>query len=244
MQTNRRYRLQVIIHDGDQNKVGGDIGEGCAIATFDEQCFFTPTPTPTNTPTVAGPTDTPTITPTETPTPPQQPTPTPGGADLSISKSDSGAVHFANCTAAADASIIYRLDMTNGGPDTATSVTVADALPTGTTFVSCTFVSPDHISSTDCSSFGSVPAVGTNGTVTVNLGNIPFGASGNTARVTITVNANSDDIALTSDPFHINNTASVSSTASDPDTSNNSSTKVTAVTWDCFPGLRYRPNKK
>jgi hypothetical protein len=26
-----RYRLQVIVHDGDQNKVGGDCGEGCIV---------------------------------------------------------------------------------------------------------------------------------------------------------------------------------------------------------------------
>ena len=39
MQSGRVYRVQFMVHDGDQNKVGGDSGEGCAIvaigASFD-----------------------------------------------------------------------------------------------------------------------------------------------------------------------------------------------------------------
>ncbi len=30
LQSGRVYRVQFMVHDGDQNKVGGDTGEGCA----------------------------------------------------------------------------------------------------------------------------------------------------------------------------------------------------------------------
>ena len=61
---NRRYRLQVIVHDGDQNKSGGDVGQGCATAVFEEECFTPDTPTPTPTNLTPPPTPTPTSTPT------------------------------------------------------------------------------------------------------------------------------------------------------------------------------------
>jgi hypothetical protein len=49
------YRLYFMIHDGDQNKTGGDSGQGCSFVTIPA---FTPTPTPT-----ASPTATPTAAP-------------------------------------------------------------------------------------------------------------------------------------------------------------------------------------
>jgi len=52
-----QYRLYFMVHDGDQNKVGGDSGQACVTFTM-------PGPEPTATPT---PTSTPTATPTATP---------------------------------------------------------------------------------------------------------------------------------------------------------------------------------
>jgi hypothetical protein len=28
------YRLQIMLHDGDQNKSGGDAGQGCMVAKY------------------------------------------------------------------------------------------------------------------------------------------------------------------------------------------------------------------
>jgi hypothetical protein len=52
-----RYRLYFMVHDGDQNKVGGDVGQDCVYFTM---AGAAPTATPT-------PTPTPTATPTATP---------------------------------------------------------------------------------------------------------------------------------------------------------------------------------
>jgi hypothetical protein len=47
MQTGRVYRVQFMVHDGDQNKQGGDVGQGCATVGLGAtvEC-----PTPTNPP--------------------------------------------------------------------------------------------------------------------------------------------------------------------------------------------------
>ena len=55
------YRLQFMVHDGDQNKTGGDVGEACTTVFSSA-----PTATPTNT---RVPDNTPTPTPTNTPIP-------------------------------------------------------------------------------------------------------------------------------------------------------------------------------
>jgi hypothetical protein len=52
------YRFYFIVHDGDQNKTGGDVGQDCVFLTMPG------TPPPPTTPT---PTPTPTATPTATP---------------------------------------------------------------------------------------------------------------------------------------------------------------------------------
>src|SRR5262249_29538503 len=36
LQPGHSYRLQFIVHDGDQNKAGGDVGEGCVNVTVGE----------------------------------------------------------------------------------------------------------------------------------------------------------------------------------------------------------------
>jgi hypothetical protein len=61
LQSGHTYRLYFMVHDGDQNKTGGDSGQGCAYITMPA---FTPTPTPTASPT---PTPTPTVPPSVSP---------------------------------------------------------------------------------------------------------------------------------------------------------------------------------
>jgi hypothetical protein len=34
LQSGHTYRLYFMVHDGDQNKAGGDAGQGCAILTM------------------------------------------------------------------------------------------------------------------------------------------------------------------------------------------------------------------
>jgi len=63
-----QYRIYFMLHDGDQNKAGGDSGQACVYFTMPGTA---PTPTPTAT---ASPTPTPSATASPTPTP--TPTPT------------------------------------------------------------------------------------------------------------------------------------------------------------------------
>jgi len=51
LQSGHTYRLYFMVHDGDQNKTGGDSGQGCQYITIPEIASGTPTPTPTATPT-------------------------------------------------------------------------------------------------------------------------------------------------------------------------------------------------
>jgi hypothetical protein len=82
------YRFEFMVHDGDQNKTGGDSGEACANGVIPGN--FVPNLTPTATPVP------PTSTPTSTPTPLPQ-------ANTSVSVAcDSASVqvnHPLNCTA-------------------------------------------------------------------------------------------------------------------------------------------------
>jgi len=58
-----QYRIYFMVHDGDQNKAGGDAGQACVYFTMPGTA---PTPTPTAT---ASPTPTPSATASPTPTP-------------------------------------------------------------------------------------------------------------------------------------------------------------------------------
>jgi hypothetical protein len=97
----------------------------------------------------------------------------------------------------------------NLGPDPAVAVTLSDPLPAGTTFASCT-AAPGTCAG---------PAVGANGTVTADLGDLGVGA---TATVTIVVN-------VTAPYGNLSNTATATSTTPDPDPDNNHSTAVTTI---------------
>jgi uncharacterized repeat protein (TIGR01451 family) len=105
--------------------------------------------------------------------------------------------------------LTYTVTVANLGPDAAVATTLTDPLPSGTTFQSCTAVPGT------CAG----PAVGTNGTVTADLGTL---TAGGTATVTIVVN-------VTATSGVIANTATATSTTPDPDPGNNTSTAATSI---------------
>jgi uncharacterized repeat protein (TIGR01451 family) len=105
--------------------------------------------------------------------------------------------------------LTYTVTVANLGPDPAVATVLSDPLPAGTTFVSCTAVPGTCVG----------PAVGTNGTVTADLGTMGVGA---TAQVTIVARVTAANGALV-------NTARGSSSTPDPNPDNNHSTVVTSV---------------
>ena len=127
--------------------------------------------------------------------------------------------------------------MTNNGPNPATGVTLTDPLPAFTNFKACR-IAPDTV----CPNPG--VAVGANGTVTVNLPDMPA-LSNQIVRIDVTVDG--DGILAYNDNnppgiTQISNTATVSTSSSDPNLSNNASLVTTSVNY-CNPGVSYRPNK-
>jgi uncharacterized repeat protein (TIGR01451 family) len=130
-----------------------------------------------------------------------------GGADLSITKSDSPD------PVASGAPLTYTITATNDGPQDATGVTVIDPLPSNVIFKS--------VSSTQgpCARSTGKKNDPKNGTVTCTVGSLVSGAS---ATITIVVTPTKAGT--------ISNTATVTGTPSDPDTSNNAATGTTTVT--------------
>ncbi|MFN2511680.1 MAG: Calx-beta domain-containing protein [Pyrinomonadaceae bacterium] len=116
-------------------------------------------------------------------------------SDLSVAIADSPD------PVATNANLTYAITITNHGPDLATGVTLADALPAGTTFVTA---------SSGCSLSGN--------TVTCSIGNL---ASGMTATRNIVVTPTRREL--------ITNTASVTANNLDPNIRNNATTQVTTV---------------
>jgi conserved repeat domain len=120
-------------------------------------------------------------------------------ADLSITKTPASGPYGTGLP------LTYTIVVTNGGPSTATAVTVTDILPPGTTFQSAT------------------PGGACSGTTTItcNAGTLTNGAS---ASFTLTV-------TLPSSPGPITNTASVTAaaTTADPNPSNNSASSTITV---------------
>src|SRR5439155_792539 len=126
----------------------------------------------------------------------------PTGADLSITKSD------APDPVSAGGTLTYTLTVSNGGPSTATSVSVTDTLPAGVTFQSATGTG------WTCS--------GTNASVTCTRASLaPTGGTPST--ITIVVTAPNEGGTIT-------NTAAVSAATSDPNPANNTATASTTVT--------------
>ncbi|HYR94397.1 MAG TPA: DUF11 domain-containing protein [Methylomirabilota bacterium] len=130
------------------------------------------------------------------------------GADLSVVKTGP-------TEQGAGFDISYTITVTNSGPSAASSVMLSDPTPTDTTFVSFTQnPGPTFTCST--------PSVGGTGTVNCSVASL---ASGATATFTLVVNVNANVVEGTK----ITNTASVSSTTSDPDPTNNSSQVTTLI---------------
>jgi uncharacterized repeat protein (TIGR01451 family) len=107
--------------------------------------------------------------------------------------------------------LTYSITITNGSKTTATGVVVSDALPAGTVFASA------------ATSQGTIatPPVGSNGTVTINLGSLANSVNA-TVSIVVTVNASAAGSTLT-------NTATVTATTQDLNTKNNSATQKTQV---------------
>jgi uncharacterized repeat protein (TIGR01451 family) len=116
----------------------------------------------------------------------------------------------APATIKSGANLSYALTAKNNGPDTALSVSVSDATPTGTTFVS---VTPNTGSCT-------APPVGGTGTVTCTVGTM---ASGTSLKITLVVNVNASSGSVITD------TATATSTTYDPNMKNNTATAATNV---------------
>jgi len=117
-------------------------------------------------------------------------------ADLAITKTDGGV------SVAPGANVVYTLVITNNGPSDAVAVSVADATPAGTTFVS---------NSGDCTT--PFPCA---------LGTL---ASGQSRTITTTITVGSGFPA----PGTVTNTATVSSTTPDTVPGNNTATETTPV---------------
>jgi uncharacterized repeat protein (TIGR01451 family) len=100
--------------------------------------------------------------------------------------------------------LTYTLVVTNNGPASATTVTVADSLPTAVTYLSVTTTTGA------CSEAG--------GTVTCLLGTI---ANAGTATITI--------LTVAGTPGIVSNTATVTADQTDPNTANNSSTQTETI---------------
>lgn len=126
-------------------------------------------------------------------------------ADLSIGKTASPNIVFTGKP------LTYSINVVNNGPNPASFVEVSDPLPAGTTFTSCL---------TTLGTCGPVPAVGTNGTVRVEVGNM---AASSTATITIQVNVTAPG------GTSITNTATVTSNTPDSNVANNTSSVTTSV---------------
>jgi len=129
----------------------------------------------------------------------------PLSVDLSVSKTD------LPDPVTSGANVTYTITVTNNGPDPATTVSLSDTLPAGTTFVS--FTAPAGWTPT-------TPAVGGTGTVTATNPSLANGAVEVFTLVVATTPA-----AVPS----ISNTSTVTAAEADPVPANNSATAGTTV---------------
>lgn len=127
-----------------------------------------------------------------------------------ILSADMAVTNNAPASVASGSTITYEISAKNNGPDTASTIAVSDAIPTGTTFSSV------KVNSGSCTA----PAVGGTGTVTCKISTI---SEGSHLQITLVVNVTAASGSTISD------TASVTSATSDPVTTNNSVTVTTKV---------------
>ena len=125
-------------------------------------------------------------------------------ANLTISNS-------APAVTVSGSAITYTITVFNNGPDTAFNVSIADAIPAGTTFASAA------ITGGSCTA----PPLGGTGTVTCTVPSVGFN-SGDTVVETLIVN-------VTATSGSILDTATVSASTFDPKTADNSATATTSV---------------
>ena len=125
-------------------------------------------------------------------------------ADLKLTNSAPGSVKSGS-------TLTYTIVVDNLGPDSASSLTISDNTPSGTTFNSVT------ITAGSCTS----PAPGSTGAVKCRLGSLAAGAN---VTETLVVNVTAPAGSIITDK------ASVTSKTFDPNTKNNSATVKTSVT--------------
>jgi len=127
-------------------------------------------------------------------------------ADLSVTKVDTPD------PVVAGTNLSYAITVTQSGPDAASSVTVSDTLPAGTTFVSLTSA-PGWSCTT--------PAIGAGGTVSCSIATLPVGSAGFSLLVNV-------DAAVASGTV-LSNTATVAASTADSNPGNNSATATSTV---------------
>ena len=111
----------------------------------------------------------------------------------------------------AASNLVYTVTVKNLGPYRATAVVLNDPVPANATFFSL------NSGGASCN----VPAVGTVGTITCNLGNMANGASA-TVTLTVKVHGSGNKTSIT-------NTAGASSPSFDPNPANNSASVTTQI---------------
>jgi uncharacterized repeat protein (TIGR01451 family) len=129
-------------------------------------------------------------------------------ADLAVTKTGPA-------TATAGTDITYTVTLTNNGPSTATTVSLTDAVPPNTTFVSESQTAGPALSCT-------TPAVGGSGTITCTAASF---ATSVPATFSITVHIVPGAAGTT-----ITNTASATAATADPASANNAAPATTTVT--------------
>ena len=133
-----------------------------------------------------------------------------GAAELSAQSADIGVTMTDSPDPViAGTNLTYTITVTNAGPSNASNVSLSDAIPANTTFVSA-------------AGGTTTPPVGGSGTVTIGVSTLAAGA---TAVFTMVVNVNS----ATAAGAIITNTATASSDTPDPVPANNSDTETTTV---------------
>ncbi|MFL6275770.1 MAG: HYR domain-containing protein, partial [Blastocatellia bacterium] len=131
-------------------------------------------------------------------------------ADLAVTKSDSPDPVFAG------SNLTYTINFSNAGPSDAQTVTITDAVPANTTFVSAVVTTGSGWT------IPSPPAVGGTGTVTFTKATV---AAGETAVFTMVVKVD----AATPNNSTITNTATAATVTTDSNSGNNSATATTTV---------------
>jgi uncharacterized repeat protein (TIGR01451 family) len=142
-------------------------------------------------------------------------------ADLSITKT-------ATATAPQGSNVTYNISVTNNGPNPATSVSLTDALPANTTFVSNNQNTGPAFGCTN-------PSVGSNGTITCTNASL---APATTATFTFVVL-----VSGTAPLGTLNNTANVTTTSTDPTTPNTSTASTTITAGSTDLSITKTPNQ-